>query len=90
MYSLSWTNTFVRTANKFFRIHSDLKPVFIDILTQLQTDPYHKRLKLHSLKGRHKDKHAVSLTYSYRVVIYLRITKKEIVLLDIGSHDEVY
>ena len=33
---------------------------------------------------------AVSLTYVYRITLTLRITKKEIILLDIGSHDEVY
>jgi hypothetical protein len=32
----------------------------------------------------------VRLTYSYRVTLTLLITEQEIVLLDIGSHDEVY
>ena len=30
------------------------------------------------------------LTYSDRIVIILRITDKEIVLLDIGPHEAVY
>lgn len=30
------------------------------------------------------------LTYSYRITLTLLITEKEISLLDIGSHDEVY
>jgi hypothetical protein len=33
--------------------------------------------------------HAVSLTCSYRITHTLLITEEEIVLLDIGSHDEV-
>ena len=33
---------------------------------------------------------AVSLTYSYRITLTLQITEHEILLLDIGSHDEVY
>ena len=33
---------------------------------------------------------AVSLTYSYRTTLTLQITEHEILLLDIGSHDEVY
>jgi mRNA-degrading endonuclease YafQ of YafQ-DinJ toxin-antitoxin module len=33
---------------------------------------------------------AVSLTYSYRITLTLQITENEILLLDIGSHDEVY
>ena len=56
----------------------------------LETDPRAPRLRLHKLKGRHRDKHAVSLTYSYRIVLIMRIVNAEIVLLDIGSHDDVY
>jgi hypothetical protein len=33
---------------------------------------------------------AVSLTYSYRLALMVRVTEGEIVLLDIGTHDEVY
>jgi len=45
---------------------------------------------LHPLKGRHKDKHAISLTYAYRIVLIIVLNEREIALLDIGSHDEVY
>jgi hypothetical protein len=34
--------------------------------------------------------YAVSLTHSYRITLTLLITEKEIILLDIGSHDDVY
>jgi mRNA-degrading endonuclease YafQ of YafQ-DinJ toxin-antitoxin module len=47
-------------------------------------------LRLHALSGKLKGKHAVSLTYAYRVVLILKITEHEIVLLDIGTHDETY
>mgnify|MGYP001181276918 CR=1 FL=1 len=87
---LSWTRTFLNTLRKFLRCHPDLEGVVADVLRQLEEDPYAPRLKLHALKGKHRDKHAVSLTYSYRIVLILRITQSEVVLLDIGSHDEVY
>lgn len=89
-YTLVWTETFSRTARKFLRRHPDLTGLFEDVLEQLETDPHAPRLRLHRLKGSHCDKHAVSLTYSYRIVLMLRITADEIVLLDIGSHDDVY
>lgn len=38
----------------------------------------------------YKGKHAVSLTYEYRCLLILRLTAKEIVLLDVGTHDDVY
>ena len=60
------------------------------VLRQLEDDPYASRLRLHALKGKHHGKHAASLTYSHRIVLMLRVKAREIVLLDIGSHDEVY
>jgi addiction module RelE/StbE family toxin len=89
-YDLVWTDTFRRTARKFLRRHRDLVGLFEDVLKQLENDPRAPRLRLHPLQGRHRDKHAVSLTYSYRIVLILRIEDGRIVLLDVGSHDEVY
>ena len=42
------------------------------------------------LPGKLADCYAINLTYSYRITLTLFITEQEIVLLDIGSHDEVY
>jgi addiction module RelE/StbE family toxin len=89
-YTLIWTDTFSRTARKFLRRHPDLAGLFEDVLKQLEVDPHAPRLRLHPLKGRHADKHAVSLTYSYRIVLTLCIQQDEIVLLDVGSHEDVY
>lgn len=89
-FALVWTETFERTARRFLRRHPDLAGLLEDVLLQLETDPYAPKLRLHRLKGKHRDKHAVSLTYSYRIVLFLRLEASEIILLDIGSHDEVY
>jgi mRNA-degrading endonuclease YafQ of YafQ-DinJ toxin-antitoxin module len=89
-FALVWTETFVRTARKFLRRHPDLEGIFEDVLRQLEADPLVPRLRLHPLKGRHAGKHAVSLTYELRIVLILRLRAKEIVLLDVGTHDEVY
>jgi mRNA-degrading endonuclease YafQ of YafQ-DinJ toxin-antitoxin module len=89
-FALVWTATFIRTARKFLRRHPDLDGLFEDVLRQLEVDPHATRLRLHPLKGRHSGKQAVSLTYEHRIVILLCLTEKEIVLLDVGNHDEVY
>ena len=34
--------------------------------------------------------HAVRITYAFRIVLTLQITEREITLLDIGGHDDVY
>ena len=89
-FVLIWTESFVRTARKFLRRHPELDGIFEDVLRQLEADPRAPRLRLHPLKGKHRGKHAASLTYEYRIVLILRLTAGEVVLLDVGTHDEVY
>ena len=87
MFSIVTLERFLRQARRFFKDHPDLKPRFARLITDLQSDPCAPNLKLHPLKGRLEGCHAVRLTYSYRVTLTLAIRKKEIVLLDIGSHE---
>ena len=89
-YTLVWTDTFKRTARKFLARHRDLQEVFSLVLHKLEQDPNDPELRLHPLGGRLLGKHAVRLTYSYRIVLRLEFVADEIILLDIGSHDEVY
>jgi addiction module RelE/StbE family toxin len=90
MFTLITPQQFLRQARKFFKKHPDLKPRFAKVLGELQRDPFQPQLELHPLTGKLSGCHAVSLTYSYRITLTLIITEQEIVLLDIGSHDEVY
>ncbi|MBN1363779.1 MAG: type II toxin-antitoxin system YafQ family toxin [Syntrophaceae bacterium] len=89
-YTLVWTDTFSRTARKFLRRHPELTGLFKDILQLLETDPHAPRLHLHPLKGKHQGKHSVRINYEYRIVLILRVTDKDVIILDVGSHDEVY
>lgn len=89
-YTLIWTALFERMARRFLRKNPDLKSEFEQIIRQLEIDPAAPRLKLHPLKGKHKGKHAVSITYSHRIVLVLKVSQKEVILLYIGTHDEVY
>jgi mRNA-degrading endonuclease YafQ of YafQ-DinJ toxin-antitoxin module len=90
MYVIVTPQQFLRLARKFFRQHPDLRPRFARLLDDLQSDPFQPRLELHSLSGKLEGCYAVSLTYSYRITLTLMVTEGEIILLDIGSHDDVY
>lgn len=90
MYTIATPHQFLHQARKFFKKHPDLKPRFAKVVADLQNDPFQPGLALHPLAGKLAGCYAVSLTYSYRLTLTLLITEKEIVLLDIGSHDEVY
>lgn len=89
-YTLVAPDAFLRHARKFFQKHPDLKPKFELLLEKLQADPFQPGLKLHALTGTLEGLHAASLTYGFRITLTLRVTEQEIILLDIGSHDEVY
>ncbi len=90
MYSIVAPEQFLRQARKFFKRHPDLKARFSLVISDLQKDPFAQHLELHPLQGRLDGCYAVRLTYSYRITLTLALLEKEIILLDIGSHDEVY
>jgi addiction module RelE/StbE family toxin len=90
MYTLVWTARFMREARKFARRHPELKRKVTGILRDLGQDPFQPHLRYHHLSGKLKGSQAVSITVDYRITLTIVITKKEVLLLDIGSHDEVY
>jgi len=90
MYTLVWTAHFTRAARKFVKRHPELKKKIALILRDLEKDPFQPHLDYHHLGGKQTGVQAVSITDSYRITVTAIITKKEIILLDIGSHDEVY
>jgi addiction module RelE/StbE family toxin len=89
VYSIVAPDQFLRQARKFSKRHPDLKPRFSMVISDLQQDPFAPNLELHPLRGRLEGCYAISLTYSYRITFTLAIPEKEIILLDIGGHDEV-
>jgi addiction module RelE/StbE family toxin len=90
VFIITTPQQFLRHARKFFKKHPDLKPRFANVVTDLQNDPFQPSLALHPLSGKLTGCYAVSLTYKYRITLTILVTDKEIILLDIGSHDEVY
>lgn len=88
-WSLSTTNFFDRRARKFLAKHPDLRPRFAETQAQLATDPFDSSLRLHALSGKLQGLLAVSLTYRFRMTLTLQITEHDILLIDIGSHEEV-
>ena len=90
MYTLVWTTAFTRSAEKFIERHRDLRQKFAAILRDLENDPFQPHLKYHHLGGKLKGLQAVSITRNFRITLIVMITEKEVFLLDVGSHDEVY
>jgi len=90
MYTLVWTAHFTRSARTFTKRHPDLRKKVAGILRDLEKDPFQPHLEYHHLSGKQTGIQSVRITDSYRITLTVMITKKEIILLDIGIHDEVY
>lgn len=89
MSSLVWSARFVRSAERFAKLHPDLRAKLAAVLRDLEQDPFQPRLKLHNLQGKLAGMQAVSLTHDYRITLTVMVKEKEIILLDVGTH-EVY
>ena len=90
MYALIRTSAFDRSLARFLRKHPSLGETVARVLRDLEGDPFQPHLRLHSLAGHLRGRRAVSISRSERIVIELRVAEREIILIDIGSHDEVY
>jgi mRNA-degrading endonuclease YafQ of YafQ-DinJ toxin-antitoxin module len=89
-YSLIFTDSYKKRAQRFAKQHPELKEQYRKTLLLLAQNPYHSSLRLHPLKGKLGALHSISINLSYRITLEMIITEKEIVLVNIGSHDEVY
>lgn len=90
MFTVVTPECFLKRVRKFLKKNPQLKIKLEELIENLIMDPFQPHIKLHPLKGKLKGLYAVSLTFSYRITLTIEITEKEIILLDIGSHDEVY
>ncbi len=90
MYTLRQTTHFARAFRRFAKAHPELRDATNDVLGQLASDPFAPRLRLHALSGRLAGKQAVSINFSYRIVLCVEVKDSEIILHDVGSHDDVY
>jgi len=90
MYTIDQTESFERTAQKFFKKHRDLLNRFEEVVEMLEADPFTSALKTHKLKGELSKYYACRLSYEYRIILTIIILEEKVILMDIGSHDEVY
>ena len=90
MYALKQTPYFARAFKRFAKRHPELRDATQTTLNTLRENPLAPSLRLHPLTGRLAGKQAVSVNYAYRIVLCVEIAEHEVILHNIGSHDEVY
>ena len=89
-YTLIFTDSYKKRAKRFAQKHLELKEPYRKTLQLLAFKPYHPSLRIHPLKGKLSALHSVSINLSYRITLEILITEKEIILVNVGSHEDVY
>ncbi len=90
MYQLIFTPSYEKRVIKFLKKHSDIKKQYAKTIQLMEADPFHPSLRIHQLSGKLKDLHSISINISYRISIEFIVKDKQIILVSIGTHDEVY
>ncbi len=90
MAKLIWDASFKRSYKKRVSNNFMLKKKFWEALELFTENPFDTRLKTHRLTGKLKGLWALSVDYDCRIVFKFLKETNEVLLIDIGSHDEVY
>jgi mRNA-degrading endonuclease YafQ of YafQ-DinJ toxin-antitoxin module len=89
-WQLVFTNQYTRRAARFIKRHPEMAGVYSKALRLLEANPHHPSLRLRALKGKLEGFHSVSINMSFRITIEMIISDKDIILINVGDHDEVY
>lgn len=89
-FQLVFPDSYLKRARKFICKHPELIKQYEKTLLLLELNPYHPSLRLHQLQGQLSGLSSISINMSYRLVLDFKITDTEIILLNVGSHDQVY
>lgn len=94
MRPLVWSKTFVRAYKRIIRRQPELPGRIEQTLKMLIQDPFHPQLRSHKLKGELGGIWACTVNYDFRILFEFAQNQKsgeeEILLLTIGTHEEVY
>lgn len=89
MIKVIWDQGFKRIYRKKVKNDEELKKRFWHTLQLFVKEPFNHRLRTHKLTGRLEGLWAFSVAFDCRV-IFKFLDKSEVLLIDIGGHDEIY
>lgn len=89
MLKISFSDSFKRSFKKRIKGNEILEKKFKIKLEKFKQNPFEQSLKTHKLSGKLKDLWSFSLEYDLRIVFYFT-DDGNAVLVDIGTHDQVY
>jgi len=94
MRKLLWGKTFVRAVKRVNRRQADLLKILQPTFQLLAVDPFAPQLETHKLKGKLYGSWACKAGYDLRIIFdFIKNPDHgddNILLLELGSHEEVY
>ena len=94
MRTLVWSAGFRRAFRRVVRRRPELRARIKRVLERLAEDPFHPTLRSHKLKGELAGAWACTVDYDNRILFEFvsnpESGEEEILLLTMGTHDEVY
>jgi addiction module RelE/StbE family toxin len=92
--NIYWTSSFKKGYKKAVNKYPQFREDILQAIQELKENPHSTHLKTHKLKGELEGSYACSVGYNLRIIFNLvknSVTQKsEILLIDVGTHDEVY
>jgi addiction module RelE/StbE family toxin len=89
LIKIRWDQGFKRTYRKKVKNDPDLRERFWGAMELFSRNPFHQKLRTHKLSGKLEGLWAFSVSYDCRVVFEF-LNGDEVLLVDIGGHEEVY
>ncbi len=94
MRRIAWSPKSLRAFKRIIRQNPQLRPLIEKTLKRLSENPFHPALRTHKITGDLAGIWACSIDYSYRIlfefIAHPDSEEDAILLLNLGSHDEVY
>lgn len=89
MIRIVWDQGFRKIYRKKVRNDTLLKQRFWKAMELFSKNPFHPKLRTHKLSGKLEGLWAFMVTYDCRVVFKF-LDGDEVLLVDVGGHEEVY
>ncbi len=90
MIELVWNPSFKSAYKKRIKTDVMLKKKFWEALALFEESPYESSLKTHKLTGKLTGLWAFSIDFDCRLVFKFIEDGRKVLLIDIGTHEEVY
>lgn len=89
MIEIAFSSSFKKAFKKKIKRNKELEKLFWEKLKIFIENPFTPQLKTHKLSGELRNLWSFSLEYDLRVLFFFAEENK-VVLVDIGTHEEVY